>query len=77
MSEPTHQVEFQSFFITLAGQYACRLLDISQVVLFQLLRYPQVSEKKSEAFQNAMYADCEDCKVKWKLYLFVDGFRML
>jgi hypothetical protein len=41
-------------------------MDISQVVLFRLLRYPQVLEKKGGAFQNAMNADCENCKLKWK-----------
>jgi hypothetical protein len=60
------EAHFHLFLPESVGQNACRLMEISQVVLFRLLRYPQVLEKKGGAFQNAMNADCENCKLKWK-----------
>jgi hypothetical protein len=45
------EAHFHLFLPESVRQNTCRVMDISQVVLFRLLRYPQVLEKKAEHFK--------------------------
>jgi len=60
LSDPKHamigldfrlEAHFHLFLPESVRQNTCRVMDISQVVLFRLLRYPQVLEKKAEHFK--------------------------